>query len=133
MPLDQQATAKDLSPLTMDTYHKCPLSGSKVPLFFLFIIGFTRRDNGQLCWTKYIYIYLFIYIFFAVLSSQRRKTFPFLCQQLGRQNVSAKKVPKFNSNSVLAEGDLGTELVFSHCLKTFCAGALLFNKNKFAS
>ena len=81
----------------------------------------------------YIYIYLFIYIFFAVLSSQRRKTFPFLCQQLGRQNVSAKKVPKFNSNSVLAEGDLGTELVFSYCLKTFCAGALLFNKNKFAS
>ena len=62
MPLDQQATSKDLSPLPMDTYHKCPLSGSKVPLlFFLLLVlpGVTKDSYaGQ---NVNIFIYLFTF------------------------------------------------------------------------
>ena len=63
MPLDQQATAKDLSPLTMDTYHKCPLSGSEVPLFFFLLLvlpGVTTDSYAG----QNIFIYLFIYVHF---------------------------------------------------------------------
>ena len=80
----------------------------------------------------YLFIYLFIYLhFFAVLSSQRRKTFVFLSNSLAAI-TSAEKSAQIKSHSVLAVGDLGTGLVFSRCLKTLCAGALLFKKNKFA-
>ena len=91
----------------MDIFHKCPLSESKVSLLFFF---FTWRDNGQLCRAKYIH--LNIYIFFAVPSSQRRKTFLFLSNSLAAI-TSAEKRAQIKSHSVLAVGDLGTGLVFS--------------------
>ena len=65
----------------------------------------------------YLFIYLFIYIFFAVLSSQRRKTFLFFSNSLAAVMSAEKRVPKLN-HSLLAVGDLSTGLVFSHYLKT---------------
>ena len=112
MPLDQQATAKDLSPLTMDTYHKCPLSGSKVPLFFLFIIGFTRRDNGQLCWTKYIYLFIYVH-FFVGAKFPEEKNFSVLGPTAWPPERQRKISAQIKSHSVLAKGDLGTPDYYS--------------------
>ena len=78
MPLDQQATAKDLSPLTMDTYHKCPLSGSKVPLFFFLLLvlpGVTTDSYAGQNIFIYLFIYLFIYIFSQCLVPREAKLF----------------------------------------------------------
>ena len=71
----------------MDIYHKCPLSESKVPLFFFLLLvlpGVTMDSYGG----QNIFIYLH---FFAVLSSQRRKTFLFLSNSLAAITLAEKK------------------------------------------
>ena len=79
-------------------------------------------------------IYSFIYLHFfrwQCLVPRRGKLFC-SCPTAWPSKRQREKSAQIKSLSVLAVRDLGTGLVFSHCLKTLCAGALLFNKNKFA-
>ena len=122
MPLDQQANAIDLSIFSYFNHIflypwiftiTASFWNSSTTFFSLLLVspGVTTdshaRQNTSL-----------IYLFFAVFSSQRRKTFLFLSNSFSRHNVSWKKSAQIKSHSLLAVGDLSTGLVFSHYLKT---------------
>ena len=133
MPLDQQATAKDWSifPYFIHIFLYRWIFTINAPClkvkyhFFSFYYWFYPAWQRTAMLDK---ICLFIYLhFFAVLSSQRRKTFLFLSNSLAAITSAEKKGAQIKSHSVLAVGDLGTGLVFSaawrlcvpvHCCST---------------
>ena len=100
MPLDQQANAIDLSifPYFIHIFLypwiftiTAPFWNSSTTFFFLLLVspGVTTDSHAGQNTTL-------IYLFFAVFSSQRRKTFLFLSNSLAAIMSAEKRVPKLN-------------------------------------
>ena len=118
----------------MDNCHNCPFLKFRYRLF-LFITGFTRRDNRQLNAGQNT---TFIYLFFAVPSYQRRKTFLLLFNSLAAITSSEKKCPDYITLCLgRGRSDYGISilsLLEDFQLDFVSKGVLLFKeKKKFAS